>query len=346
MSTEVSHAAVEELTDAVIRTFDVFPAEAWVDPASAVIKLNGKRAAAQLAPGETVEWITPGVMHRHGKVWPGAILMVTPYRTLIAASRGTIRPKTEVCALYRGPETLLEISSWRMPGDSSPLWTMELASEQGSFRFGFLDFNRAREVAELTGAFVTGRATFSPESGQILLDGAPVPVGGSAATGVDPFAAAQADLVGTGPADGGPATMPLQAVSDYPAFADLPAAPVIPAPREAPVDPEDEKNVSSAFADDIGVIIGDPLFDPAASFEPAPVFNPAPLFNPAPTFVPPPSGPDPFYETTVQAPVFAEPEPVVAAPVTLPAADWYDDPIGEAQLRYWDGTSWTKHTAS
>jgi hypothetical protein len=49
-------------------------------------------------------------------------------------------------------------------------------------------------------------------------------------------------------------------------------------------------------------------------------------------------------------------EPVVEA-VTVPPADpsrngheswpanWYDDPRGEARLRYWDGSSWTDHTA-
>jgi hypothetical protein len=27
------------------------------------------------------------------------------------------------------------------------------------------------------------------------------------------------------------------------------------------------------------------------------------------------------------------------------AAGWYDDPRGEARLRYWDGQTWTEHTA-
>jgi Protein of unknown function (DUF2510) len=29
-----------------------------------------------------------------------------------------------------------------------------------------------------------------------------------------------------------------------------------------------------------------------------------------------------------------------------PAPDWYDDPRGEARLRYWDGTQWTDQTAN
>src|SRR5688500_3826655 len=29
-----------------------------------------------------------------------------------------------------------------------------------------------------------------------------------------------------------------------------------------------------------------------------------------------------------------------------PPANWYPDPKGEAELRYWDGTQWTEHTHS
>ena len=29
-----------------------------------------------------------------------------------------------------------------------------------------------------------------------------------------------------------------------------------------------------------------------------------------------------------------------------PAADWYPDPFGRHELRYWDGTAWTEHVAS
>lgn len=28
-----------------------------------------------------------------------------------------------------------------------------------------------------------------------------------------------------------------------------------------------------------------------------------------------------------------------------PPPDWYDDPWRQARLRYWDGTTWTGHTA-
>ena len=49
----------------------------------------------------------------------------------------------------------------------------------------------------------------------------------------------------------------------------------------------------------------------------------------------------------------AKPEADVSAPPADPslnghgswAANWYDDPRGEARLRYWDGAAWTDHTA-
>jgi hypothetical protein len=48
-----------------------------------------------------------------------------------------------------------------------------------------------------------------------------------------------------------------------------------------------------------------------------------------------------------------EPEPDASSPPADPslnghgswAANWYDDPRGEARLRYWDGSTWTDHTA-
>ena len=33
------------------------------------------------------------------------------------------------------------------------------------------------------------------------------------------------------------------------------------------------------------------------------------------------------------------------APSGQPAAGWYPDPRGEASNRYWDGQTWTDHTA-
>jgi hypothetical protein len=32
-------------------------------------------------------------------------------------------------------------------------------------------------------------------------------------------------------------------------------------------------------------------------------------------------------------------------PQTLPGAAWYPDPKGEKRLRWWDGATWTEHTA-
>lgn len=39
------------------------------------------------------------------------------------------------------------------------------------------------------------------------------------------------------------------------------------------------------------------------------------------------------------------PQSPVAAQRSGTPADWYPDPKGEARLRYWDGESWTDHTA-
>jgi uncharacterized RDD family membrane protein YckC len=47
-----------------------------------------------------------------------------------------------------------------------------------------------------------------------------------------------------------------------------------------------------------------------------------------------------------------QPAPPVATPVAQPQsppaqpAGWYDDPSGQARLRYWDGSAWTEHTAA
>ena len=42
----------------------------------------------------------------------------------------------------------------------------------------------------------------------------------------------------------------------------------------------------------------------------------------------------------------SRPEPPPSPqPAAGPAADWYPDPKGEKRLRYWDGATWTDHTA-
>lgn len=208
MSTEVSQDAFDALAEAFARNVGLFAAQTWVDLTTGVLKQHGHQAAALLTPGESVEWAVTGVMHRYGKVWSPAILMITPFRSLIMARRGIVRPKTDADALYRGPETLLEITERMMPGTSSSYWTLELASESGPFLFAIPEFSQSRRLAELTGAFVAGRASYTAAARQILVDGAPL-VGDS--TVPNPFDAAQADLTPT-------------AVS--------PAAPLIPRMRE------------------------------------------------------------------------------------------------------------------
>ena len=50
----------------------------------------------------------------------------------------------------------------------------------------------------------------------------------------------------------------------------------------------------------------------------------------------------------VAAPAPPQPQPGAQPPPPpqpMPPANWYPDPAGQARLRYWDGASWTAHTA-
>jgi uncharacterized RDD family membrane protein YckC len=67
-------------------------------------------------------------------------------------------------------------------------------------------------------------------------------------------------------------------------------------------------------------------------------------------FQAPPPGPQAFSSPQAfnagqqyQQPPQSQP---VAAPGGGPAPGWYDDPQGEARLRYWDGSTWTSHTSA
>jgi hypothetical protein len=80
---------------------------------------------------------------------------------------------------------------------------------------------------------------------------------------------------------------------------------------------------------------------PAAEAAPAAVAEPAGWAvapEPAPAAPPPPTP-------------AAQPEPTpVAAAVAAPAtpavpANWYADPSGRFELRYWDGNAWTEHVS-
>ena len=57
---------------------------------------------------------------------------------------------------------------------------------------------------------------------------------------------------------------------------------------------------------------------------------------------------------TVAPPIVPVPPPIVPAPVETPVVPapvrlvqpgWYDDPRGEARLRWWDGQQWTEHAS-
>ncbi|MCX6396086.1 MAG: DUF2510 domain-containing protein [Propionibacteriales bacterium] len=219
MSTDVPEAAVDELDAALARNLAEFPAQLWLDTATAAVRNGGPQAAAQLSPGEPVEWVTPGILHRHGKTWNGAILMVTPHRLVVSASRGTLRTKREVSSLYRGPEALLGIAHRLLPGTAEAYWTLELATQQGPFLFAVPTFAGSEALARRTADFIARQVTHPP---------------------------------------------------------------LVPAQR--------------APSDDLGDDVG-----------------------------------------AAQAGL----EPVAA----LPDAGWYDDPLGEAALRYWDGREWTLRTS-
>lgn len=265
MSTEVPEAAVEEVSGALARNFANFSSPQWIEIAGGQARSGADQAAAQLALGETVEWMTPGIVHRHGKVWPGAILLVTPHRLIVSASRGAIRAKREVSSLYRGPESLIGVSPRQLPGTSDEYWMLEIATQQGPFLFAIPNFPGSDVLAQITATFISRRAQFTQESG-ILVDGAPwgtvAPTAQAAPPeGGDPFEAAKADLAAP-VEDGGPATE---------AFVWSAAAE--PAPEN--------------------------LWSPAE--EPAPMYTP-PEPEPAPVYTPPEPEPEPEHEPVAALP--------------------------------------------
>lgn len=250
MSTDVSEAAVEELSGALTRNFASFSSQQWVDTATALVKAGGDQAAAQLAPGETVEWLTPGIVHRYGKVWPNAILLVTPHRLIVSVARGSIRTKREVSSLYRGPESLLNVSHRLMPGSSADHWMLEIATQQGPFLFAIPNFVGSESLAQITGAFIARRAQYLPETG-ITLDGASwgtyVPAQRSAPSEeYDPFVAARADL--DAPAD---PLFPEQVDIAEPEPALEPEPVVEPEPEPEP-EPTAELPAADWYADPLG----------------------------------------------------------------------------------------------
>ncbi|WP_328856933.1 DUF2510 domain-containing protein [Williamsia herbipolensis] len=65
--------------------------------------------------------------------------------------------------------------------------------------------------------------------------------------------------------------------------------------------------------------------------------------NPGPTYV---AQPAPTHGGTWPPPGTAIPQPPAAAPSTAPAGSgWFPDQSDPSVLRYFDGTSWTEHTA-
>ena len=83
-----------------------------------------------------------------------------------------------------------------------------------------------------------------------------------------------------------------------------------------------------------------PAAQAAPAAQPAPVAQPAPSPSPAPVAQPAPS-PTPA-PAAAAAPVqpAAVAQPAVPAQQSIPA-DWYKDPAGRYEYRYWDGSKWT-----
>lgn len=192
MSIEVPEPAVEEITRALHRSFASFPTPEWTQKATLLMAPAVPSAALQLAPDEPVEWATPGSMHRNGKIWPSALLLVTPHRLIISATRKALRTKREVLSLYRGPESLTQVSCQRLPGADVEQWVIEIATQQGPLHFAVPNFGESEPLARATATFVTGRARYATETGT-LLDG--VPWGATEPTPhAAAFEAARADL--------------------------------------------------------------------------------------------------------------------------------------------------------
>ncbi|MET3963919.1 hypothetical protein ABIE44_003853 [Marmoricola sp. OAE513] len=162
MTIEVSEAAVSEVTAALGRNLSRFDAPAWVQAASATVAQHGDLAAAQLAPGETVDWLTPGILHRYGKTWPNAVMLLTPHRMIITASRGGFRTKHDFSSLYRGPESLIGVHQQLLPGTSTNLWMLEITSDSGPFFFAFPEFRGDHALAEETRRLISREEVAAP----------------------------------------------------------------------------------------------------------------------------------------------------------------------------------------
>lgn len=90
-------------------------------------------------------------------------------------------------------------------------------------------------------------------------------------------------------------------------------------------------------------VVAEPVVEPvaepsgwAASSQPSPQPMPVAQPHPQPAAQPTPQ-PAAVVEPTVQV--------AAAAPAANIPANWYADPSGRFELRYWDGQKWTEHVA-
>lgn len=107
-----------------------------------------------------------------------------------------------------------------------------------------------------------------------------------------------------------------------------------PSPAEAaPADPE-------PAAEPEPIDVPSTAYEPTTSFETPSSIDPTPSSDPTPSYAPTSSFETPSYEPTTAFQATPK-QPAGGRP-----ADWYTDPNGSGGLRYWDGDSWTEHTAA
>ena len=154
-----------------------------------------------------------------------------------------------------------------------------------------------------------------------------------------------------------PAESPTYAPVDPPVFADMTI--------DAPVDPFSDLPTDAALESWISspapAVDTPSMTDSASSFDLPPLADSPPFVDSAPLLDAPadhstgrpgrPSSLRPTIDPPYAAPTIDPPyaAPTMAPPVVAPAGPengWYPDPMGRAEVRYWDGLRWTERVAT